>query len=509
MKQAYLLMLLIPLLSYTTRGKKEEIIESGIFYPKVESRSVIIGYIENMSEYSDESKTIRLSVDEIAIPQQVKYITNIDENGKFMFDIPLNHSTNTYLKYSDGSINPYIFPNDTLIINCKINTVGNLIDINATSYDSKHNKFQKEITKQQYWINSKIKKLDHYLHDNLSSKTRNELKDYCFNFEKLLHKKIKEKALKNKLISDYLQLTTTYHSYHNIISLGKNIKNLEEKKEFFSFLNDSMIFNKKALITSSYKHFLNAYTVCLEPHTLSEVISNGKSDEQITKELIVIDVENKMTLRKGLWRDYLIGSVINNRVIKKEEEFTVQSIDFFIKLVSEKISDNYTQQLLFSMLNEEKYAINERENLNNNTPSKLKNISLPYENNPFDEILNKNKGKVIYLDFWGTWCGACIEQFPHSKKLHSKFENEEVSFVFLCCNSHTGAAKNIIKKHQLKGQHYILNQKQYEHFEKQFKIVGLPRYVLIDKQGKVYSKNASRPEDKTTSNTIEKLLKEK
>lgn len=160
------------------------------------------------------------------------------------------------------------------------------------------------------------------------------------------------------------------------------------------------------------------------------------------------------------------------------------------------------------MIDEVKISIIERENIHIPSDSEFKNTASISEQSLYNDILNKNKGKVIYVDFWGTWCSPCIEQFPYAKKLHSEFENKDVSFVFLCCKSRKEAAENIIKKYQLKGQQYILSQKQYEDFERQFEIAGLPRYVLIDKKGDIYSENASRPESEQTKIEIEKLLME-
>jgi len=39
----------------------------------------------------------------------------------------------------------------------------------------------------------------------------------------------------------------------------------------------------------------------------------------------------------------------------------------------------------------------------------------------FDQFLAKHKGKVIFVDYWATWCGTCKEQFPHTVELQRKF----------------------------------------------------------------------------------------
>ena len=41
-------------------------------------------------------------------------------------------------------------------------------------------------------------------------------------------------------------------------------------------------------------------------------------------------------------------------------------------------------------------------------------------------IANKHKGKVIYVDFWATWCGPCRAEMPFAKKLKETLKDKEV-----------------------------------------------------------------------------------
>jgi thiol-disulfide isomerase/thioredoxin len=508
MKKTYLLIFFISLLS-CSKAKKEEIVASGKFYPNVESRTVIIGKIKNIQEFAKASKTIRLSVDDITIDKQLKFITTIDEEGNFLFDIPLKHPTNTYLGYSDGRITPYIYPNDTLTITFEIRKVGSLIDINATSYDKKHHQFQIQFAKQNNWI---YKQLNNFKKGLSKNKTAYQFKNEIINFEKLLSKKIANRIENKKtdsIIYNYLHYTNTYTCYKDILRRGKNIKNIDKKKLYYSFLNDSIVFNKSALVTSAYRTFLNHYSQYVEPKNPVKILSNGKSDEQKKKELFAKTIEYKTQLRTGIWKDYLVASNIRNRVIKREEELTASSIDYYFEFIKNNIDDTYTKQLLTAMLDEVNLNIIERDKANIPVGSEPQNITTSSEENLYEKILKINKGKVIYIDFWGTWCSPCIQQFPFAKKLHSKLKSKKVAFVYLSCQSKKEASENVIKKYQLEGQHYLLNQKQYEFFEKKFNIVGLPRYVIIDKNGKVYNKNATKPESGNTLSTLEKLLEAK
>ena len=47
-------------------------------------------------------------------------------------------------------------------------------------------------------------------------------------------------------------------------------------------------------------------------------------------------------------------------------------------------------------------------------------------------IVDQLKGKVVYVDIWGTWCRPCREEIPFSKTLQAKYENKNIAFLFLC-----------------------------------------------------------------------------
>jgi thiol-disulfide isomerase/thioredoxin len=43
--------------------------------------------------------------------------------------------------------------------------------------------------------------------------------------------------------------------------------------------------------------------------------------------------------------------------------------------------------------------------------------------------LAKLRGKVVLVDFWATWCPACVEQFPHTVELYRKYAQRGLAVV--------------------------------------------------------------------------------
>ncbi|MDR3007090.1 MAG: TlpA family protein disulfide reductase [Sphingobacterium sp.] len=102
-----------------------------------------------------------------------------------------------------------------------------------------------------------------------------------------------------------------------------------------------------------------------------------------------------------------------------------------------------------------------------------------------DDILLSNKRKVIYIDFWATWCAPCLSEFPNSKQIEAYFHNKDVSFVYLCLDSDFDKYKATISRYDLGGQHYFLSAKQSSAIRELFNANGIPFYILIDKDGRI------------------------
>lgn len=118
-------------------------------------------------------------------------------------------------------------------------------------------------------------------------------------------------------------------------------------------------------------------------------------------------------------------------------------------------------------------------------------------------ILKKNKGKVVYIDFWASWCAPCIREFPSSKSLYSKLKKDEVQFIYLSIDDETDLWKKAHVKHQLDNSNsFIVRNRNNSVLLENIKLTTIPRYLLVNKVGEIVMSDAPRPGDKQTFNLL-------
>lgn len=122
-------------------------------------------------------------------------------------------------------------------------------------------------------------------------------------------------------------------------------------------------------------------------------------------------------------------------------------------------------------------------------------LELIYVDQYFLEIFNF-KGKTVYIDLWATWCGPCVAEIPFSKKLQKKFgPNDPVVFLNVSVDQNQEAWKKMVLADAgWKGTHIVVPPVDGQSpVMTRYMIWGIPRFMLINRSGKIVLVDAPRP----------------
>lgn len=123
-----------------------------------------------------------------------------------------------------------------------------------------------------------------------------------------------------------------------------------------------------------------------------------------------------------------------------------------------------------------------------------------------EDLLLKHRGKLIYVDFWASWCAPCRREMPASKELGEDYAEKEVTFLYVSIDKDAERWKRAVEEDGLSWNDeniIALNHPEAQIYQ-DLNLHAIPRYILFDQQGDIIYQNAPSP----SSEEIRKILDE-
>jgi thiol-disulfide isomerase/thioredoxin len=107
--------------------------------------------------------------------------------------------------------------------------------------------------------------------------------------------------------------------------------------------------------------------------------------------------------------------------------------------------------------------------------------------------LDDLKGNYVYIDVWATWCGPCIAEIPYLKTLAEDMKGRNIVFVSVSVDDSKEAWETMVREKELGGIQLFGGEGWKSGITEAYNIRGIPRFILIDREGMIVDATAPRP----------------
>ncbi len=316
----------------------------------------------------------------------------------------------------------------------------------------------------------------------------NEEKTFLLNYEK-----------KSDLPLWFTEMEKLDLYYHNSdFKLGAissrnhlNGENTNANDPYFNFLDSVPINNPKAYLSSHYFEFLMSYFYKQNMDKYEVNLTGFARAYTILK----INLPNILARLSGETRKHYLAYQFSWLNFQTKNAGQAAKLDSLFETVGNYINDSI-------LVN----AVKNNRNLQNQR-SENKSFLAKGERAPDFYLSDLNgkfhtlkefQGKLIYISFWATWCSPCLKTIPQKNAIIGEYGNKPIEFINISFDKEKDKWEKSVKKHSIFGLNLICNENWVDILKTKYYIQGIPRYILINKDGAILDSDAP-----SASNEIE------
>jgi thiol-disulfide isomerase/thioredoxin len=180
-----------------------------------------------------------------------------------------------------------------------------------------------------------------------------------------------------------------------------------------------------------------------------------------------------------------------------------------MKEENDNLDDDYNKIMSLFSTDRMKEKLTQRYKSAKETTSGQVAVDFDYENFAGGRISLKDlSGKLLYIDVWATWCGPCIKEMPALKELVKEYAKKNIEFVSISVDYQSDYEKwrKMVPEKNVGGIQLYDSEGLNSSFMKAFSVGLIPRFMMLDDEGKIITANAPRPSSKEVREYIDAQL---
>lgn len=211
------------------------------------------------------------------------------------------------------------------------------------------------------------------------------------------------------------------------------------------------------------------------------------------------------SIQKPIEKGLAALKTIKSKLIQSE---LVKNMMYELNGSTPNLETVYNEMMNYSLDEKFKKELTDKFEIVKNLAKGLPSPTFDYENiNGGKTSLESLKGKFVYIDVWATWCGPCIAEIPALKDIEKEYHGKNIEFVSISIDAKKDHEKweKMVANKELKGIQLFADNDWKSDFVKSYAIDGIPRFILIDTEGKIVNADAPRPSDKKLKEALKEV----
>lgn len=247
---------------------------------------------------------------------------------------------------------------------------------------------------------------------------------------------------------------------------------------YYDFVGDIQVDDAKATLSSQYYFFLDAYFSRNLPGEEFDSLSGFARRNRILSHILDESREQLSGRVKNLYHKYSLSSLIpfyadSTAIDSVAQEFGVADYRELLALAGTR-------------------SRSEMKMLNLNKGDTIPDFILV---NGVDSLISIRtyQDKILYVNFWATWCGPCIRNIPELNDMISKYNgHQRIEFLNICLDSEREKWLAGIEKYNMQGVNLIAQGNWNSKLRAYFNISGIPHYVILNKGNTLHENGAEK-----------------